>query len=33
MSQEIAWLEDWQAAQDRAKAEDKPIFLDFFKPT
>ncbi len=33
MSAEIAWLKDWQAAQDRAKAEDKPIFLDFFLPT
>lgn len=29
----IAWLEDWQSALDRAKAEDKPIFLDFFLPT
>ena len=33
MPAEIAWLDDWQAALDRAKAEDKPIFLDFFLPT
>jgi hypothetical protein len=30
---EINWLKDWQAALDRAKAEDKPIWLDFFLPT
>lgn len=30
---EINWLKDWQAALDQAKAEDKPIWLDFFLPT
>ncbi len=29
---EIAWQKDFQAAQDRAKADKKPILLDFFNP-
>lgn len=33
MSVEIAWLEDWQQALERAQAQDKAIFLDFFLPT
>lgn len=32
MAQEINWLKDWQQALDRAKALDKPIWLDFFSP-
>lgn len=33
MTQEIQWLDDWQQAQDQAKAQDRPIWLDFFLPT
>lgn len=33
MPMEIAWLEDWQQALERAQAQDKGIFLDFFAPT
>lgn len=32
MSKEIAWEDNLDAAKDRAKKEDKPIFLDFFNP-
>jgi hypothetical protein len=33
MSAQIDWLEDWRQALDRAKDQDKSIFLDFFSPT
>ena len=29
---EIQWLTDMRTALKRAKAENKPIFLDFFNP-
>lgn len=28
----IAWQTSWAKAQERARAEGKPIFLDFFAP-
>ncbi len=32
MDQQIAWIENWDQALNRAKDEDKPVFLDFFNP-
>jgi len=32
MGKEIKWEDNLDAAKDRAKKEDKPIFLDFFNP-
>jgi uncharacterized protein YyaL (SSP411 family) len=32
MAEKIQWLESMDEALKRAKAENKPIFLDFFNP-
>lgn len=32
MSNTLKWESDFDQAQKRAKAENKPIFLDFFNP-
>lgn len=28
----VAWETSWSKVQERARQEDKPIFLDFFAP-